>query len=170
MLRAIFIAVMIGISVLSFAGVVNLGQKSPDQVQFISDQEELAGVFTAAECAGFPPSVAADLERRHGPEQFVQLANLPDSYEIKMVVVHTTAGGCLTTPAPLLPKVPLGKALRLYPAVAATDPNDVKGEGLPFYVLWELKAQEGSLDRVFVTMRLPEPVSDDRPSTPSNIA
>lgn len=112
----------------------------------------------AAACAGFPATISQRIGELYRPEGLIILGNLPDSYEIKTFVIRVDTGECFQRPTEQLPKIGPDQVLRLMHAVGIVDLDDVRGEGLPFYVVAELEGgpQNGS-HRMFVMIRLPEP-------------
>jgi hypothetical protein len=138
--------------------------------QLAADRPPPAAI--AAACAGFPATISQRIGELHRPEGQIILGNLPDSYEIRSFIVRVDTGECLEQPAEQLPKIGPDQALRLMHAVGIVDFDDVRGEGLPFYVVAELEGgpQNGS-QRMFVMIRLPEPrPPESEPGPPPRIA
>ncbi len=164
--KALLIALTLAVPVT--IGIANTGRPSED-IRLTANTTPMPPAAIAADCAGFPTEIALEFGRRYNGRQIFTIEGLPVTYDAKIVTVHQ-AGGCLIEPAPKAPPEKAKDTIVLAPAIGLRDWNDTQGEGLPVYVIAEMKARAGSMDRVFITLRLPPPARAHTPKEPARIA
>jgi hypothetical protein len=151
MLKAAFIAALVGSACLTAPTVVMVASHTKSDVELISNN--FSPVDRALECADIPVHARTALAAAYSRDVYTLITEVPPEHLVKQVTVDVVAHGCLVTPGEPLEAITKEQVLQVGPAAGFVEEKWMKNP--KFYVVQELEPQSGGLKLVFRVITLP---------------